>query len=30
MEDQFIALHGSRKRRAEKGFPWKPDKERPS
>ena len=24
MEDQFIALHGSRKRRAEKGFPWKP------
>jgi hypothetical protein len=30
MEDQFIALHGSRKRRAEKGFPWKPDKEKPS
>ena len=30
MEDQFIALHGSRKRRAEKGFPWKPDKEQPS
>ena len=30
MEDQFIALHGSRKRRAEKGFPWKPDKETPS
>ncbi len=29
MEDQFIALHGSRKRRAEKGFPWKPDKEQP-
>ena len=30
MEDQFIALHGSRKRRAEKGFPWKADKEKPS
>ena len=30
MEDQFIALHGSRKRRAEKGFPWKPDREKPS
>ena len=30
MEDQFIALLGSRKRRAEKGFPWKPDKEKPS
>ena len=30
MEDQFIALHGSRKRRAEKGFPWKADRERPS
>jgi hypothetical protein len=30
MEDQFIALHGSRKRRAEKGFPWKPDKEQPN
>jgi hypothetical protein len=30
MEDQFIALHGSRKRRAVKGFPWKPDKEKPS
>jgi hypothetical protein len=29
MEDQFMALHGSRKRRAEKGFPWKPDKEHP-
>ena len=29
MEDQFIARHGSRKRRAEKGFPWKPDKEKP-
>lgn len=29
MEDQFIARHGSRKRRAEKGFPWKPDKEHP-
>ena len=30
MEDQFIALHGSRKRRAEKGFPWKADKDKPS
>jgi hypothetical protein len=30
MEDQLIALHGSRKRRAEKGFPWKADKEKPS
>jgi hypothetical protein len=29
MEDQFIALHGSRKRRAEKGFPWKADRDRP-
>ena len=29
MEDQFIALHGSRRRRAEKGFPWKEDKDRP-
>ena len=29
LEDQFTALHGSRKRRAEKGFPWKPDKEKP-
>jgi hypothetical protein len=30
MEDQFTSLHGSRKRRAEKGFPCKPDKEKPS
>lgn len=29
MEDQFMARHGSRKRRAEKGFPWRPDKEQP-
>jgi hypothetical protein len=30
LEDQFTSLHGSRKRRAEKGFPWKADKENPA
>jgi hypothetical protein len=30
MEDQFIPLHGNRQRRAEKGFTWKADQEKPS
>jgi len=29
LERQFIEVHGSRKRRSDKGVPWKPDRERP-
>jgi hypothetical protein len=28
LERQFIETHGSKKRRSDKGEPWKPDKER--
>ncbi|MFM7550667.1 MAG: hypothetical protein ACKO8I_17745, partial [Cyanobacteriota bacterium] len=30
LERQFIEAHGSKKRRSDKGEPWKPDKEQPS
>ncbi len=30
LERQFIEAHGSKKRRSNKGEPWKPDKEQPS
>ena len=29
LERQFVEAHGSKKRRSDKGEPWKPDKERP-
>ena len=29
LERQFIEAHGSKKRRSDKGEPWKPDRERP-
>ena len=30
LERQFVEAHGSKKRRSDKGEPWKPDKEQPS
>ena len=30
LERQFIEAHGSKKRRSDKGTPWKPDKEDPT
>ena len=30
LERQFIEAHGSKKRRSDKGEPWKPDKEQPA
>ena len=30
LEEQFVAIHGTKKRRSDKGQPWKPDKDKPS
>ena len=29
LEEQFVAAHGTKKRRSDKGQPWKPDKDKP-